>query len=155
MDCRPRPRLRAGLLALAALGPLLLGGCVYRMAVQQGNYLDAKQIEQLQTGMTRAQVRFVLGTPMLPEAFSRDRWDYVYYLKIGRLKQPQQRRLSVYFEEDKVERIERSGFDGTQAAAPAPDPAQAAPSAPGVDPLPAGTSPSAPSDSPSAAPPSG
>jgi hypothetical protein len=61
----------------------------------------------------------------------------------------------VYFEEDKVERIERSGFDGTQAAAPAPDPAQAAPSAPGVDPLPAGTSPSAPSDSPSAAPPSG
>lgn len=155
MDSRPRPSQRVLLLALSVLAPMLASGCVYRMAVQQGNYLDAKQIEQLQTGMTRAQVRFVLGTPMLPEAFSRDRWDYVYYLKMGRLKQPQQRRLSIYFEDDKVDRIERAGFDGTQAAAPAPDPGQPVPAEPAIDPVPAVTSPSAPPGSPAAPPPSG
>ena len=60
-----------------ALGLALLGlgasGCVYRMNVQQGNYLDARQVVQVKEGMTRAQVRFLLGTPMLPDAFDRDR----------------------------------------------------------------------------------
>jgi outer membrane protein assembly factor BamE len=82
--------------------PLLLalgtGGCVYRMTVQQGNFLDPKQVSQLQVGMTRSQVRFLLGTPMLPDAFDRDRWDYLYYEKIGRLKKPDQRRLTVFFD---------------------------------------------------------
>jgi outer membrane protein assembly factor BamE len=100
----------------------LLSGCVYRVAVQQGNFLDDRQIEQLQAGMTRAQVRFLLGTPMLPDAFDQDRWDYVYYLKIGRLKQPEQRRLSVFFEDDKVARFEKVGFP----PAPAPAANQAA-----------------------------
>jgi outer membrane protein assembly factor BamE len=93
------------------LGCALLGasGCVYRMNIQQGNFLDGKAVAQLQTGMTRAQVRYLLGTPMVPEAFDNERWDYLYYLKIGRLHRAQQRRVTVYFATDKVARIEKEG----------------------------------------------
>ncbi len=115
-------------------GGLPLTGCVYRMAVQQGNYLDDKQITQLQSGMTRAQVRFLLGTPVLPDAFNADRWDYVYYLKVGRLKKAEQRRLTVFFADEKVARIEKVGFPEpatpTPGAAPAPGPTPIAPPAP-------------------------
>jgi len=96
-----------------AVGLALLGlgtsGCVYRMNVQQGNYLDARQVVQVKEGMTRAQVRFLLGTPMLPDAFDRDRWDYLYSLQSSRLKAPERQRLTVWFTEDKVSRIENVG----------------------------------------------
>lgn len=99
-----------------------LSGCVYRMTVQQGNFLDPKQVSQLQTGMTRAQVRFLLGTPVLPDAFDKDRWDYLYYLKIGRLKGPDQRRLSVFFADDKVARVENIGVATTPPSVASAEP---------------------------------
>jgi len=71
------PILSLATLALAAA----LGGCVYRMDVQQGNYLEGKTVDQLQVGMTRTQVRYLLGTPLVPDCFDKDRWDYVYYFK--------------------------------------------------------------------------
>ena len=106
-----RSSLPGRALWLSALLILLLptGGCVYRMAVQQGNFLDARQVTQVQVGMTRAQVRFLLGTPMLPDAFDNDRWDYLYTLQVRALKEPQRQRLTVYFEGDKVARIENDG----------------------------------------------
>src|SRR5688572_9091823 len=78
-------RLLARCALLAAL--LALGACVYRINIQQGNFLDPKALEQLQAGMTRSQVRFLLGTPMVADAFDPDRWDYVYYFKRGRLRE--------------------------------------------------------------------
>ena len=118
-----RPPLAALLLLVLAVTALAgLQGCVYRMTVQQGNFLDAKQIAQLQVGMTRSQVRFLLGTPTLPDAFDTERWDYIYYLKTGRLKKPEQRRLTVFFEGDKAARIENVG---APVEAPAPAPAAA------------------------------
>ncbi len=84
----------------------LLSGCVYRMNIQQGNFLEPRAVSQLQVGMTRSQVRYLLGTPMVPDAFDKDRWDYLYYLKKGRLRSPEQRHLIVYFEEDKVSRFD-------------------------------------------------
>lgn len=101
-------RLFAGVIAVTAL---LLGStaCVYRMPVTQGNFLDPGQVEQLQEGMTRSQVTFLLGTPMIPSGFDADRWDYYYYVNERRMKQPLTRRLTVYFAEDKVSRIEREG----------------------------------------------
>ena len=118
-------------LALAAVAAFGVSGCVYRMAVQQGNFLDANQVTQLQNGMTRSQVRFLLGTPMLPNAFDDDRWDYLYYLKLGRRGEVEQRRLTVYFADDKVARFENIGVPTTPAAAEpttaAPAPAAAAP----------------------------
>ena len=110
---RPAPVFRPRLRGLALLTVLLIAlptsGCVYRMTVQQGNFLDARQVVQVKEGMTRAQVRFLLGTPMLPDAFDRDRWDYLYYLKVGRLQKAEEQRLTIYFTDEKVSRIENVG----------------------------------------------
>jgi outer membrane protein assembly factor BamE len=83
-------------------------GCVYRMNIQQGNFLEARTVNQLQAGMTRSQVRYLLGTPMVPDAFDKERWDYLYYFKKGRLHKPEERHLIVYFKEDKVDKFERN-----------------------------------------------
>ena len=99
-------RVIACALAVTTLLPSL-GGCVYRMNIQQGNYLENSTLAQLQVGMTRSQVRYLLGTPMVPDAFDNDRWDYLYYLRKGRLTKPEQRHLTVYFEDDKVARLDR------------------------------------------------
>jgi outer membrane protein assembly factor BamE len=90
-------------------------GCVYRMNIQQGNYLEARTVDQLQVGMTRSQVRYLLGTPMVPDAFDKERWDYLYYFKKGRLKKPEQRHLIVFFKAEKVEKFEK---DNVPAKAP-------------------------------------
>jgi outer membrane protein assembly factor BamE len=120
-----RPILLTALLAL-----LSSSGCVYRMNIQQGNYLEPRTVDQLQVGMTRSQVRYLLGTPMVPDAFDEDRWDYLYYLKQGRIRSPQQQLLTVYFQEDKVARIERQGPlskpQPVEEPAPVQEPAPAA-----------------------------
>lgn len=108
---RPSPRLAAtAVLALSLLLPLTgaLSGCVYRMNIQQGNFLEGRMVDQLQVGMTRSQVRYLLGTPMVPAVFDKDRWDYLYYFKKGRLRRPEERHLIVYFHEDKVEKFEKN-----------------------------------------------
>jgi len=94
------------LLAVALTG---LGGCVYRIDIQQGNFLEAKDIDRVAVGMTRLQVKALLGTPMVADPFEGWRWDYVYYLKRGRWKEPEQRHFIVFFEEDKVTKIDRTG----------------------------------------------
>ncbi|HEY6644937.1 outer membrane protein assembly factor BamE [Povalibacter sp.] len=103
--------LVAGLLVLA-----FLGGCVHRIDIQQGNFLETKDIDRVAVGMTRIQVRALLGTPMVADPFETWRWDYVYYLKKGRLQEPQHRQFTVYFEEDKVIRIDRSDKSPEQKA---------------------------------------
>ncbi|MEJ1964781.1 MAG: outer membrane protein assembly factor BamE [Gammaproteobacteria bacterium] len=83
-----------------------LQGCVYRMPIQQGNFLEERAVNQLQVGMTRSQVRYLLGTPMVPDAFDRDRWDYLYYLKNSRMQKLLDRHLIVYFHDDKVSKFD-------------------------------------------------
>ena len=95
-------------LALASL-TVLSSGCVYRMTIQQGNFLEKRAIDQLQVGMTRSQVRYLLGTPMVPATFDNERWDYLYYLKRGRIHKAEERELTVFFENDKVSRIDNHG----------------------------------------------
>ena len=103
------PRRWLIVLACALVLPLGCGGCVYRMTIQQGNYLQRKAIDQLQVGMTRSQVRYLLGTPMVPSTFDNDHWDYLYYLKKGRIHAPTNFLLTVYFENDKVAKIDTHG----------------------------------------------
>ena len=103
-----------GLVAAATL----LSGCVYRMNIQQGNYLEGRTVDQLQVGMTRSQVRFLLGTPMVPDAFDKERWDYLYYYKRGRLKRPEERHLIVWFKEEKVDKFERNNVPASPPMAP-------------------------------------
>jgi outer membrane protein assembly factor BamE len=111
------PGARGAALVLIAT---LLGGCVYRMNIQQGNYLEGKTVDKLEVGMTRTQVRYLLGTPMVPGPFDKDRWDYLYYFQSGkRLRKPEERHLVVFFKDDKVTKFER---DNVPASAPqAPD----------------------------------
>jgi outer membrane protein assembly factor BamE len=94
---------------LLAVGALLSSGCVYKMNIQQGNYLVADSVSQLKEGMTRSQVRFLLGTPMVPVAFDDSRWDYYYFFSSRHIDQPLKRRLTVYFADDKVQRFENIG----------------------------------------------
>ena len=82
-------------------------GCVYRLAIQQGNIAELEDVEQVQVGMTRSQVTFLLGTPLVDDPFSGDRWDYVFYSRVGRKKPVTRHFLTVYFEDDTVSRIER------------------------------------------------
>ena len=99
MPQRQRPSLvRLALVASA----VLIGGCVYRINIQQGNFLETKLVDQVSVGMTRSQVRFLLGTPMLADSFHPDRWDYLYYLN-PRKGSPQRRNLVVYFKDNRLD----------------------------------------------------
>jgi outer membrane protein assembly factor BamE len=84
----------------------VVSACVYRMPIQQGNYLDPAAISQVKVGMTHSQVRFVLGTPMVPGGFDDSRWDYDYYLKMRRLKGPSRGHTTVYFDNNLVARVD-------------------------------------------------
>ena len=97
-------KFRGSLIVLAALA---LTACVYRIDIQQGNLPDEKAINQVDLGMTRSQVQFLLGTPMVSDSFHRDRWDYAYYYRRGRSHDADRRWVVVYFENDRVQRIER------------------------------------------------
>jgi len=82
-------------------------GCVYRINIQQGNFLDQAAVDQVKSGMTRSQVRYLLGTPMVADSFNKERWDYIYYLKIGRSRHLDSRRVTVYFDGEKVARLDK------------------------------------------------
>ena len=103
-----RVRIFASLIAVLMAGAGLTG-CVHRIDIQQGNFLDTEDIDRVAVGMTRVQVRSLLGTPMVADPFVGTRWDYVYYLKRGRWTEPRKRHFIVYFDAtDKVERIDKS-----------------------------------------------
>lgn len=81
-------------------------GCVYHMPILQGNHLDATAVAQVKPGMTHAQVRYLLGTPMMPGGFQNDRWDYDYYLKLRRLQTPYRSHVTVYFHNEVVDHVD-------------------------------------------------
>ncbi|WP_018228638.1 outer membrane protein assembly factor BamE [Methyloversatilis universalis] len=118
MSFAPLVRLVTARRACVALVPLI-AGCSsfevpdsldvvsklnpYRIDIRQGNLVTQEMVGQLKAGMSREQVRFLLGTPMLADVFHPDRWDYVYFFKPGnKPEDTQQRRLIVYFEDDKL-----------------------------------------------------
>lgn len=82
-------------------------GCVYRQNIAQGNLIEQEDLDQVEVGMTRNQIRFLLGTPLIEDPFHKDRWDYVYYLKIGREDATFKRWISIYFENDLVSEIQK------------------------------------------------
>lgn len=112
------PVTRLPLFAFLALLALpLLGGCrgnagpsvpalsAYRITVAQGNILDAADLSRLERGMDRERVRLLLGTPLVDDPFTSDRWDYVFNLRRGydaRL----QRVITVVFRDDRLHHIE-------------------------------------------------
>ena len=105
--------IRASSFALAALAlascksvevPKVPGVTPYRMVIQQGNFISQEMVDQLKPGMTREQVRFILGTPLVADIFHAERWDYVFFREMPNGKK-EQRNLSVIFEKDKLARV--------------------------------------------------
>lgn len=97
-------RLNARGMCAALLSALFVAGCgglsEYRIDIQQGNVVSGEAVAQLRQGMTRDQVRFLLGTPLLQDLFHADRWDYVYRLDKRSAGRVEQNRLAVFFDTD-------------------------------------------------------
>lgn len=81
----------------------------YRMEIQQGNYVTQEMASQLKVGMTKEQVRFALGTPLINDTFHVNRWDYVFTRLRNRSSPLEERRLTVFF--DSAGRLERVDGD--------------------------------------------
>jgi outer membrane protein assembly factor BamE len=86
---------------------LIATGCVYELDVQQGNKLEPEDAAKVEVGMTRSQVRFLLGTPVVSDSFHYDRWDYLYYFRPGRGDKAERRWMIVLFDGDVVREIQR------------------------------------------------
>ena len=91
---------------------LMLGACssipslsIYKLDINQGNYITQDQVDRLKVGQTRQQVRIALGTPLVTDAFHANRWDYVYeFQRQGRTLE--HRQFTVYFVDDRLARWE-------------------------------------------------
>ena len=114
----PRVR-RLSLVAAMLVAAALTGGCVYRINIQQGNLLDTDLIEQVEVGMTRTQIRFLLGTPLVSNPFDKDRWDYYYYFKAGKTREKTTQHFVVFFDGDQVSHFDRPGGEPLAEEAPA------------------------------------
>ena len=117
----PHRILASGPLAAAALlGLASLAGCAsylqtsdnilgvitpYRVEIVQGNVVTKEQLARVKPGMQRAQVRDILGSPLLTDIFHADRWDYVFTIK-RQGTEPQERRVIVRFEGDALKSVE-------------------------------------------------
>jgi outer membrane protein assembly factor BamE len=120
------------------LAALCLAGCglVYTIDVQQGNYVTQDVAAKLKTGMTKAEVRNLLGTPLLVDTFHNNRWDY-FFSNVQRGRAENRTRLSVFFENDKVVSFTGEARPSLPAPVNVPAPAAAtAPAAPTAAPAP-------------------
>ncbi|MFM9969986.1 MAG: outer membrane protein assembly factor BamE [Burkholderiales bacterium] len=115
--------LIVGLLAGCSYIPTIPGTTPYKMEIQQGNFITQEMISRLKPEMTREQVRFVLGTPLVADMFHADRWDYVYMRTPQGGGRSEQRRFTVYFVDAKLNRVEGDVVPqglGTQAGGTKP-----------------------------------
>ncbi len=101
----------------------------YKIDIQQGNYVTQDMVAKLKPGMTRSQVRFALGTPLIVDPFRNDRWDYFYMMhKAGELTE--QRVVTAIFRGDELLRIEGDVIAGSATSVkPAAAPVDAKPAA--------------------------
>lgn len=95
--------LKQTLTGLSLMGLAMLAGCslpgVYKIDIQQGNVVTQDMIDQLRPGMTRQQVRFIMGSPLIQDTFHPNRWDYLYSLQAAG-GQRKQERVSLVFNGD-------------------------------------------------------
>ena len=104
-------RMLASLLLIAALS-----GCVYKIDVQQGNLVTQDLVEKLKPGMTKAEVKQLLGTPLLNDVFHQNEWDYYFSNLRGGRAASQPSRLTIRFKDEKLASYEGGGRSGRAAA---------------------------------------
>jgi outer membrane protein assembly factor BamE len=104
--------------ALAVMAASLLASCgsmqvpmtnlmsAHRIEIQQGNFVSQEMVSQLKPGMSKDQVRFVMGTPLIADSFHGDRWDYVFRRQKANSKELEHRKVTVFFVDGKLSRIE-------------------------------------------------
>jgi len=107
----------ASRILLVTLCALTLNGCgifpsVHKLNVQQGHIITPEMVSQLKLGMSKRQVRFVLGNTLLPDTFNDNRWDYFYSLKRGSDGSYTKHLFTVYFENDKLVKTEGDYLPG-------------------------------------------
>jgi outer membrane protein assembly factor BamE len=78
----------------------------YRIEIQQGNYVTQEMVAQLKPGLTRDQVRYVMGTPLVSDIFHEERWDYVFVRQRANSRDIEHRRIAVFFEDGKLKRVD-------------------------------------------------
>ena len=95
----------AGCATIDTYAPTLRSFGVYKLDINQGNFISQDMVDKLRVGQTRQQVKLILGTPLIVSAFREERWDYAYeFIKQGRVAE--HRNLAVYFTGDKLARWE-------------------------------------------------
>jgi outer membrane protein assembly factor BamE len=117
------------LILVSTIATLFLSGCssdpvvnrlpfVYHIDIQQGNVITQDMVNQLRPGMSKRQVQFILGAPLLVDPFHAQRWDYVYLYDPGShgKSDTTEQRLTLIFADDKVQEI-----TGTLQPDPQPD----------------------------------
>lgn len=107
----------ASRLLLVSLCAFTLSSCglfpsVHKLNIQQGHIITADMVSQLKLGMSKRQVRFVLGNTLLPDTFNDDRWDYFYSVKRGSDGSYSKHLFTVYFENDKLVKTEGDYLPG-------------------------------------------
>jgi outer membrane protein assembly factor BamE len=98
----------------------------YRMEIQQGNLVTQEMVAKLTPGLTKDQVRFILGTPLIVDPFRVDRWDYIFIRQPENRSEVERRSIAVFFEDNKLKRVEGDvvaapgASSGTQTPTAAP-----------------------------------
>lgn len=111
------------LICIVSLVSVAVTGCaswipsIYKIDIQQGNVISQARLNQVQPGMTKRQVQFLMGTPLVQDPFHRNRWDYVYTMQRGHGKR-KETRLTMLFKQDKLVRITGDLRPHPGAAAP-------------------------------------
>jgi outer membrane protein assembly factor BamE len=124
--------------------PTVPGVSPLKIDIQQGNAISQEMLARLRVGMTRSQVRFALGTPLLVDPFRTDRWDYVFTFERGG-KVIERRHITVIFDQERLARVEgdvpaeilsqiNSGVGSAAPVLPPPGPGAAPVSPPVVAP---------------------
>jgi outer membrane protein assembly factor BamE len=94
-----------------ALAVVLIAGCAYAPPIRQGNFIDQDNVAKVQKGMTKAQVRFALGTPLVNDPFHANRWDYAFYFQPNNGDSIQRKHVAIYFNNNTVSRVVKHGLN--------------------------------------------
>jgi outer membrane protein assembly factor BamE len=111
-------RMKKLLIIMTCIASLSITACskyhlVHKIDVQQGNVITQDEVNQLEPGMNRRQVQYIMGSPMIADVFHQDRWDYVYLFEPG-YGDTIEERVTLFFENDELSRV--SGTLHPQAA---------------------------------------
>jgi len=96
-------------ITIIACFALLSSACtIHRIDVQQGNIIKPELLEQLEPGISKRQVRFIMGSPLIQDPFHADRWDYIFTMQPGHLRKvTEYQRVSVFFQDDKLVKVDK------------------------------------------------